>query len=297
VVTGIFTERDLLTRVVGMGLDLGTTQVGEVMTPDVAMASSDLTLGLVSQIFEKRGFRHIPVVASRRLVGVVSMRDLFRVRLQHIEALLDQEVCTLREMRALLQMGADERVTVLMHVNERLSQLALTDELTGLYNYRYFMRRLEEEVSRLHRVGRGLALLFADIDHFKLVNDTHGHAVGDTVLRHVAAVLRASIEGDGVVVHLRRSDVVARYGGEEFAILLPECHKDGATLVAERIRRRIEDAPAQLDDGTTVGVTVSLGVACVPDHGEQADQLLAAADRALYLAKEGGRNRTVTCGD
>ncbi len=290
-VVGIFTERDLVTRVIGRGLDPSVVTLGEVMTQEVVQAPADMTLSLATDLFELRGFRHVPVLARGTVVGVLSMRDLMRVRLRHVEAVLDQEVATLREMRALLELGGDARLHTLMAINERLEELALTDELTGLYNYRYFVRRLSEEASLTQRTGRTLSLLFADIDHFKRVNDLHGHSVGDRVLRSVAGCLRHAVEGDVMVAHLRRSDIVARYGGEEFAILLPDTGGGGAALVAERIRSVTEEMKVELEDGTQVKVTISIGVASAPSHGTQPDDLVNAADTALYSAKSAGRNR------
>lgn len=293
-VAGMFTERDLIRRVVGPGLDPAATPMGNVMTRGVIAASADLTLALASELFEKRGFRHIPVVSTGALVGILSMRDLFRVRLRHVESLLDREVASLREMRSLIEMGADERLATLIDVNKRLEKLALTDELTGLFNYRYFMHRLGQETARVQRTGQPLCLLFIDIDHFKRVNDMHGHAVGDQVLRHISALLRTEVEGDAIVAHLRKSDVVARYGGEEFAVLLPDSGPGGGIKMAERVRAAMEESPFQLSSGRTVPVTISVGVAAIPDHTREAEKLVAAADAALYAAKAEGRNRVRT---
>jgi diguanylate cyclase (GGDEF)-like protein len=214
--------------------------------------------------------------------------------LRRVESRLDEEVRALRETQGLLAVDEESRVQALIAVNRRLQELALTDELTGLYNHRFFHRRLKEEVGRSQRLSLPLSLLFADIDHFKRVNDAHGHPNGDRVLRHVATLLRDGVEGAGVYARLRRSDVVTRYGGEEFAVLLMDARTEGAASVAERIRSAVAATPAVLPDGTQASVTLSLGVASIPYNAVDADELVRVADQALYRAKSSGRNRVET---
>jgi diguanylate cyclase (GGDEF)-like protein/PAS domain S-box-containing protein len=166
---------------------------------------------------------------------------------------------------------------------DTLSRQAATDALTGLANHRTFHERLREELERARRYGHDLSLAMIDIDHFKAVNDVHGHQVGDRVLAEVARRISAQA---------RDGEVVARTGGEEFAWLMPETSQEGAYLAAERVRRAIADEPFP-----TVGtVTVSAGV-CSTDHRRDAQELVRDADRALYWAKESGRNRTLTASD
>jgi diguanylate cyclase (GGDEF)-like protein len=166
--------------------------------------------------------------------------------------------------------------------HERLVHLAYTDGLTGLANHNHFLDRLEEELSRVVRHGKVLSLLFLDLDHFKLINDDHGHQCGDMVLEAVASILRSSI---------RRSDVPGRYGGEEFAVMLPETGADSAFVLAERIRQRVADREFDLN-GRIVQITISAGVATYPGRGEMsARDLIDAADASLYAAKHAGRNR------
>jgi diguanylate cyclase (GGDEF)-like protein len=158
---------------------------------------------------------------------------------------------------------------------ERMQQMAVTDGLTELANRRSFDRSLERELTRANRTDGRLSVVLLDIDHFKLLNDTHGHVVGDAVLRQVAAALRDCG---------REYDTVARYGGEEFAAVLPGCSSALALQVAERLRRAVEEA------GSDVPVTASAGVATYPYDGVDAGSLLQAADQALYASKRSGRN-------
>jgi len=174
---------------------------------------------------------------------------------------------------------------------ERLRVSGLTDGLTGLYNRRHLDARLREEITRAQRHGHTLGCLFIDADHFKRINDSHGHAAGDQVLIVLAKRIREQLRG---------SDLAARYGGEEIAILLPETTPENACQLAERIRRGIADQPIELADGTTLEVTVSIGVGAVRpgstrDVKQLAEELLAEADRRVYEAKQSGRNR-VCCG-
>lgn len=178
--------------------------------------------------------------------------------------------------------------TQLEEANRRLGELATTDVLTGLWNRRRFMEMLEHECQRVHRTGGDLALAMLDLDHFKSVNDTFGHAAGDRVLVEVAAVMREAA---------RATDGVARYGGEEFLILMPDTTVEEAVVGAERIRQRIADHPIPFS-GRTLQVTVSIGVgALAAGQTVSSDALLKLADEALYAAKQGGRNCTRTSHD
>lgn len=168
--------------------------------------------------------------------------------------------------------------------NVRLEHLATTDPLTGLLNRRPLSERLTTEMERALRYDTSVALLLVDLDHFKRVNDTHGHLAGDGVLRAVAELLNEEA---------RSSDLVARYGGEEFLVVLPETNDEGATVLAERMRARIaEHAFRAWDDGRTLRLTASIGVATFPAARiESVEDLFARADGALYRAKAEGRDR------
>ena len=163
-------------------------------------------------------------------------------------------------------------------IYERTERSAVTDGLTGLYNHAFFLQALRQEVLRSKRHGLRAALLLLDLDNFKAVNDERGHVEGDRVLMRAAAVVREGV---------REIDVAARYGGEEFAVLLPDTSRLGAFVVAERIRRRIEDRFAR---GRSV-VTVSGGIAVFPDDAGTPADLIVQADAGLYGAKAAGKNR------
>jgi diguanylate cyclase (GGDEF)-like protein len=169
-------------------------------------------------------------------------------------------------------------------LNKELTLLSVTDGLTRAYNHRHFQERLKSEFSRAKRYEEPLACVMLDIDHFKRVNDTWGHPVGDRVLVRVVEILKEGI---------RSEDLVARYGGEEFVLLLPRTDAEHARHLAERVRERVEQDEFPLTNGDRLRFTVSLGVAgfVPPDVPETADALLHAADAALYRAKADGRNR------
>ncbi|RZJ10192.1 MAG: GGDEF domain-containing protein, partial [Rubrivivax sp.] len=167
---------------------------------------------------------------------------------------------------------------------ERLRRAGMTDGLTGVHNRRYFDHRCLIEFSQAVRHRYPLACLFLDIDHFKAINDGHGHPAGDEVLRQVGGLIQRS---------LRTGDLAARYGGEEFVILLPRTDLGGAREVAERIRVMVEEAPFITPEGGTVSATLSVGLAMLPAGATSFADLLSAADRALYEAKHSGRNRTI----
>jgi diguanylate cyclase (GGDEF)-like protein len=166
-----------------------------------------------------------------------------------------------------------------------LERLANTDPLTGLYNRRLFMDRLNQEVQRIRRHPSCLSVVILDLDHFKLVNDQHGHDAGDRVLRAVAKQLQEVKRG---------SDIAARLGGEEFALLLPATDASGAQHLAQRLRAAIEVIDITAEIGTHGPVTASIGLATVTGNVDDPNQLLKRADDALYQAKDGGRNRVCT---
>ena len=169
------------------------------------------------------------------------------------------------------------------HAARQLYESSMRDALTDLYNRRFFDQRLREEYAFASRHNAPLSVILLDLDHFKRVNDTYGHPVGDEVLLKVAGIIKASV---------RREDVACRFGGEEFAVIARAETHDGARAVAERMRKRIEETPVH-HEGQLISVTASAGIATVvpPQTYDTPAALLAAADQALYRAKDRGRNR------
>jgi two-component system cell cycle response regulator len=209
----------------------------------------------------------IPLITFGQTLGVLALhsseRNAFRKNeFQPLEAVAD--ICASSIQNA--------------HYVERIRKLSYLDGLTGIFNRRYFELRIQEEIERARRSGTGMALVIADIDQFKKLNDEFGHLLGDEVLRQVSSLFHQQ---------LRKIDVVCRYGGEEFAILLANTNAQHAMAVAEKLRRVVEGWPFP---GVPRMVTISAGVAAFPEHGSTRDELVHAADKALYAAKQAGRN-------
>lgn len=197
---------------------------------------------------------------------------------------LEARVKSLLRIQA-LQQELEERERQLSEANEKLLSMSRTDALTGLDNRRYFSERLHEMWEHGQRLHEPMALVMCDIDHFKRVNDEHGHQAGDAVLQQFAAVLRAEA---------REIDRVGRYGGEEFVLILPGTVLDAAVTFAERLRAAVEAHIFTYGEGNTLRRTMSCGVAAWPHPliGDE-EALIRAADEALYVAKETGRNRVI----
>jgi diguanylate cyclase (GGDEF)-like protein/PAS domain S-box-containing protein len=222
----------------------------------------------------------VPLTAQGETLGVLHLRaaippavndgahDGLTVNRQLVATVCDQITLGLANLR----------------LRETLRQQSILDPLTGLYNRRYMEESLRREIARAIRSGRPLAVIMADLDHFKTFNDTFGHEAGDTVLTEVGLVLKQSV---------RVSDIACRYGGEEFAFVLPDTTPEGTVKRAEAIRARIADLHVQQRGRNLGGLTVSLGIALLPDHGSTPEDLLRAADVALYRAKQAGRNQAI----
>jgi diguanylate cyclase (GGDEF)-like protein len=185
----------------------------------------------------------------------------------------------LRAVRVLLEPAAVALDNALQL--KRAEALSVTDDLTHLYNSRYLNQVLRRETKRASRSGRPLSLLFIDLDGFKGVNDSHGHLCGSRALVEAAAVIRGSA---------RETDVVARFGGDEFALVLPDTGREGAFAVGERIRERIAAHTFLATDGLDIRLTASVGVATLPDVAASAEELVQAADKAMYQVKDSGKN-------
>lgn len=196
-----------------------------------------------------------------------------------LAALLAQLRATARELEA----RVEDRTAELRGANARLEKLAVTDPLTGLLNRRALFSVLPREMERERRHQRELAVIMFDIDHFKKVNDEHGHANGDEVLRHVAGVMTQVI---------RTTDTMARYGGEEFVLIAPETDKAEAIQLAERMHQALRSSPVTVG-GEALHITASFGVAMLHSDDHDSEEILRRADAALYAAKAAGRDRVI----
>ena len=210
----------------------------------------------------------IPLISFGQTLGVLTLHssqpNAFREsELQSLESVAD--ICANSIQNA--------------HYVERVKQLAYLDGLTGIFNRRFFELRIMEELERARRYGTGMAIVMADIDQFKMLNDEFGHLLGDEVLRQVSSLFHQQ---------LRKVDVVCRYGGEEFAILLTQITTQQALAIAEKLRRLVETFQFP---GVPRTITISAGVAAFPAHGKTRDDMVRAADSGLYAAKLAGRNR------
>jgi len=213
----------------------------------------------------------VPLVAFQETLGVLVLESA------RAENFQDEDIRMLQSVADICAVGI--RNAMQLH---QAKTMASTDGLTGIYNRRGFETRIIETLAGAQRNGLGVSLLMVDIDHFKRLNDEFGHLLGDEVLRQAAKVFTQQI---------RKNDVVCRYGGEEFAILLPETTTERALAVAEKLRRVVADFQFP---GVPRAVTISIGIADSPTHAETRDDLVRAADGALYAAKQNGRNRVET---
>jgi diguanylate cyclase (GGDEF)-like protein len=215
-----------------------------------------------------------PLVSRGKPIGLLTVEDDSPVRVWE-----EEEITMVRTVADHLAVGISNA-----RLFKRVEEQAITDELTGLFNRRFFLDRIEREMQFAQRSGQPVSLVMIDLDRLKRINDTHGHIVGDAVLRHVGATLKAV---------LRNVDVSARYGGEEFVVVLPYTDQPGALLAAERIRVAVSARPFP-----PVGrVTASFGVATFPGTASTTEELIEQADRAMYVAKNGGRDRVALAGD
>jgi diguanylate cyclase (GGDEF)-like protein len=213
-------------------------------------------------------------VGNKKIIGVLAVDNLFTQR-----RLKKSDLLSLTNFATQAGLAIES-----FRLHEKIRDLTIKDGLTGVYNRRYFDNYLPREVLRCRRYKRFLSLLYIDLDHFKDINDLHGHPAGDLVLKHVA---------DRLVQGLRNVDIVARLGGDEFAVILPEVGPDGAKTVAERLFRSITENPAPLEILGIPGqkIDVSMGVSCFSDSMADYKELVKLADESLYQAKSAGRNR------
>lgn len=207
-----------------------------------------------------------------------------------IEALREKNERLMAKERELLSLNqtleqkVEERTSDLKSANEKLNELVMTDALTKVFARRAIFNKFNEEIDRASRYKRPLVAAMVDVDHFKVFNDTEGHVLGDEALKKIAQAF---------LTNLRKSDAVGRYGGEEFLLVLPETKLESAKEIAERLRMNIEKMVFQ-GQKEEAYLTVSIGLAAFPEAGTSAEDLIAAADHALYVAKQRGRNQVVS---
>ena len=268
-------------RVAGAGDGHQALELVAREAPDVVLLDDDLA-GIDSMTVLDR-LRADPALAAVPVIMLTDSSDpelvveaLRRGADDYLQRPLEPAVLDARVMAALRVKGLHD---ALLEANRRLARQALTDDLTGLANRRHGAHQVGREIALCVRHGRQLALMHVDVDHFKSINDTHGHQAGDQVLIEVARRLLAGMRG---------GDELARWGGDEFVALLPDTDEAGALRAAERLRAAVGTAPIEFA-GLVLDVTVSVGWAYW--SGDTPDDLLARADKALYAAKDGGRNQ------
>jgi diguanylate cyclase (GGDEF)-like protein len=226
------------------------------------------------ELVEKDSALAVPLFVSNRVIGSMQLFSSNRHGFNKEDA----------QLLWVLSLVAENLLTR-EYANEGLLRFAFTDYLTGLKTRGYFEQQLDLEFKRSERRRQKFALLMIDIDHFKNLNDTFGHHTGDQVLRDVASILMKD---------MREVDTVARYGGEEFVMILPETTETGATYVAQRLRRAVEQAKFFAGSPQTIQhLTISIGIAVFDTDAQFKRDLIEFADAALYAAKNGGRNRLV----
>ena len=258
--------------------------MGSILSPGAGLGSRALSMGrsviendvnsvegYIAGFAETQSEMCVPLIIFGEKLGVLALdsarKNAFDTEdIQPLESVAD--ICAAAIQNA--------------HNFDRMKQLAYVDGLTGIHNRRYFEMRIIEELERAGRFQGRMSLIMIDIDHFKKMNDEFGHLLGDEMLRAVSSILKQQ---------LRKMDMVCRYGGDEFAIVVPETTGESAMRVAEKLRRQVE---THFFPGVPRTVTISCGVADYPAHGVTRDEVVAAADAALYLAKQAGRNRVAS---
>ena len=221
--------------------------------------------------FAARSVLAVPLMSRGRLIGVVEAVDPL-----HAERFRNEDARLLTLLLEPAGVAVDNALLL-----RRSEELSITDDLTKLYNSRFLNATLRREVERSKRYRTPVSLIFLDLDGFKNVNDQHGHLFGSRALVEVGAVIKGTV---------REIDVVSRFGGDEFTVILPQTGPEGAQIIADRIRQRIEETKYLESYGVEVRLTASIGIASFPDHGRTKDDLIARADQAMYLVKGRGKN-------
>jgi len=225
--------------------------------------------------FKIRSLLSVPIISKGKTIGVIEVVRKDRERPFSKDDL--DFMLKLVDLAAL----AIERATLY----QKMAELVITDDLTKLFNTRYLHRTLDTEIYRCDRYKTSLSLIFMDVDHFKIINDTYGHLVGSKLLVEIAQLL---------LKHLRTADIVARYGGDEYVIVLPQTPPESASRIAERLRKNIEQNVFLKKDGYFIKVTASFGVASYPESAKTKEDLLRLADEAMYRIKNTTRNGVFT---
>ena len=214
----------------------------------------------------------VPIISKRKVIGVFQMVNR-----------IDQEPFGEKDLDLLLKLVDQAALAVeRSYLYQKMSDLATTDDLTRLYNFRYLDQSLEIELKRCQRYGASAALIFLDMDHFKLVNDQYGHLMGSQVLIEVAGILRKS---------LREVDIIARYGGDEFVVILPETDVPTAHRISQRVRNAVRSYEFLKKEGLALHLSASFGIAGYPQHAKNKTDLIRLADQAMYKAKVMGRDK------
>lgn len=262
----------------GLQFDLGEGIAGHAAMSRKSVYVPDLEVEQRFKLLNPAAMRgrgcllSVPMLHGTELLGVLNFErrqkaDFDREEIEYFTAVADQAAIAVQNAR----------------LHEQTVALSITDPLTGVPNRRHLFQQLEAEVNRAIRYGTPVSLVMIDIDHFKHLNDTAGHRAGDLALKQVCGALKHSV---------RKVDTLARYGGEEFVVLLPQVSRVEALEVAEKLRRAVEETPVDQGHVQPGGrVTISLGVATLPDDAADQPRLVDAADSALYASKRGGRNR------
>ncbi|MBF0291575.1 MAG: diguanylate cyclase [Nitrospinae bacterium] len=272
--------------------DLGSALITGLGTDQIIIDA--FTKGRVDYYLMKPFTLHELTRVINMSLRAAHIRKRERIFNEELRNKVDEATKELREKNRLLTVREREMALLnkmlkadherLKGLNEMLETLSITDELTGLYNFRHFTHRLSDEMTRAKRYGLSLSLLMMDLDNFKLVNDQHGHLGGDEALKRVAEMLQRSS---------RSTDVAARYGGEEFTLILPEVGAEGAAFRAERLRQTLSEIVIE-SEGARFSVTMSIGVSSFePQKTQSPHDLINAADQALYHAKKIGKNCVV----
>lgn len=285
-------DNELIMKVAhGMKQDIAkniTFRLGEGVSGKVAKSGKAVLIDDVSKnkdflyykglINEIGSFMSVPLKSDDKVIGVLNIhrpdKDAFKKHdLDFFEAVADHVAVAIEKAR----------------IFEKTKEDAAKDELTELYNRRFFFEKLGKEMKRSKRYKKVFSIVMVDLDHFKAYNDLCGHIRGDNALRQAARLLQQSLRGE---------DVVARFGGEEFILLLPEIGKDDALKAAEKLRKSIEEDKFKGEELLPGGrLTASFGIAAYPEDGEEGLQLIDAADKALYLSKHRGRNMVFSSND